>query len=88
MWHYGSMKTTIDIPENELKDAMKYANAKTKRGAIVTALVDYNRRQRMAELVKYSSTSDTLMTNAAIEALDGEYWITRKGKPSGRGRRS
>jgi hypothetical protein len=46
------MKTTIDIPEDEIKDAIKYAKAKTKREAIVTAVVEYNRRQRMAELIK------------------------------------
>src|SRR5262245_27455460 len=27
----GSMKTTVDIPENELKDAMRFTKAKTKR---------------------------------------------------------
>lgn len=64
------MKTTVDIPENELKDAMRYAKAKTKRQAIVTALVDYNRRKRMAELVGYSAASDTFMSNEALEALD------------------
>jgi hypothetical protein len=56
---------------------MKYAGAKTKREAIVRALVDYNRRQRMAELVKYSGTSGTMMSNAAIEALDA-----RDSKPA------
>jgi hypothetical protein len=81
------MKTTVDIPEMELQDAMKYAKAKTKREAIVTALVDYNRRQRMAELVKYSGTSDTLMSNEAIEALDGEDWRNRKSTARDRGRR-
>ena len=29
----GSMKTTVDIPENELKDAMRFTKAKTKREA-------------------------------------------------------
>ena len=64
------MKTTVDIPDGELEDAMKYAGAKTKRDAIVTALKDYNRRKRMAELVKYSATSDTFMSNEEIEKLD------------------
>jgi hypothetical protein len=64
------MKTTVDIPENELMDAMKYAKANTKREAIVTALVDYNRRKRMAELVEYSAVSETFMSNEELEALD------------------
>lgn len=75
----GGMKTTVDIPENELKDAMRFTKAKTKREAIVTVLEEFNRRRRMAELVKYSGTfSDSFPTNDQIEAVDaprdgGEY---------------
>ena len=42
------MKTTIDIPEKALKDAMRFAHAKTKRQAILTAVEDFNGRHRMA----------------------------------------
>ncbi len=79
-----SMKTTVDIPENELKDALKYAKAKTKREAIVTALMDYNRRKRMAELVEYSAVSETFMSNEALEALDAD---PHRGRPAPRNRR-
>ena len=34
------MKTTIDIPEKELEDAMRFTRATTKREAVVTALKD------------------------------------------------
>ena len=65
------MKTTVDIPENELKEAMRFTKAKTKREAVVKALEDFNRRRRMAELVKYSGTfSDQFPTNEEIEAID------------------
>ena len=64
------MKTTVDIPERLLADAMRFARAKTKREAIVTAIEDYNRRKRMAELIKYSATSDTLLSNDAIEGCE------------------
>jgi hypothetical protein len=65
------MKTTIDIPEDELRDAMRFTKAKTKREAVVTVLEEFNRRRRMAELVKYSGTfSDSFPTNEAIEAVD------------------
>jgi hypothetical protein len=69
---FGCMKTSIDIPESELKDAIKYAGAKSKskRQAILHAVVEFNRRQRMAELIQYSGTSDTFMSNEEIEALD------------------
>jgi hypothetical protein len=78
------MKTTINIPDNELRDAMRFTKAKTKREAIVTALEEFNRRRRMAELVKYGGTfSDTFPTNDEIEAIDA----MRDRKLNGRSRR-
>jgi len=80
----GSMKTTIDIPENELKEAMRFTKAKTKREAVVKALEEFNRRHRMAELVKYSGTfTDGFPTNDEIEAVDA----MRSRRLHGRSRR-
>ena len=65
------MKTTVDIPEDELRDAMRFTKAKTKREAVVRVLEDFNRRRRMAELVKYAGTfSDEFPSNDEIEAID------------------
>jgi hypothetical protein len=64
------MKTSLDIPDNELREVMKYTKAKTKREAILTAVSDYNHRQRLASLVGYFGTFDTLMTNEEVEALE------------------
>ena len=67
------MKTTIDIPEDELKEAMRFTKAKTKREAVVKVLTEFNRRRRMAELVRYSGTfSDRFPTNDEIEVVDRE----------------
>lgn len=65
------MKTTIDIPDRELKDAMRFTKAKTKREAVVKVLEEFNRRRRMSELVKYSGTfSDSFPTNEEIEQVE------------------
>ncbi len=56
------MKTTVDIPEKDLADAMRFAGAATKREAIVTAIREYNHRRRMAALVKHAGTCKTLVT--------------------------
>jgi Arc/MetJ family transcription regulator len=64
------MKTTVDIPDELLAEAMRHTRAKTKREAIVTAIQDFNRRKRMAELIKYSGASDTLLSNEDIENLE------------------
>ncbi len=78
------MKTTVDIPEAELKDAMRFTKAKTKREAVVRVLEEFNRRRRMAELVKYAGTfSDSFPTNDEIEAVD----TRRDGGAHGRPRR-
>ena len=71
----GFMKTTIDIPEGELEDALRFTRAKTKREAVVTALADFNRRRRMAELIKYAGTCPDMMT---VEELRAQRWRREK----------
>ena len=61
------MKTTIDIPDGELEDAIRFTKAKTKREAIVGAVADFNRRMRMAELTKYAGTCADLMTAEELQ---------------------
>ena len=56
------MRTTIDIPEEELEDAIRFTNARSKREAVVRAIADFNRRMRMAELVRHAGTCADLMT--------------------------
>jgi hypothetical protein len=63
------VKTTVDIPEKELRDALAFTGAKTKREAIVTAVADFNRRQRMAALTKHLGTCKRLMTLEELRAL-------------------
>ena len=46
------MKTTIDIPDKALKEAIRHTGAKTKRDAIVTAVEEFNRRRRLEELAE------------------------------------
>jgi Arc/MetJ family transcription regulator len=46
------MKTTIDIPEKTLREAIKHTGARTKRDAVVGAVEDFNRRHRLAALAE------------------------------------
>jgi hypothetical protein len=55
------MKTTVNIPDADLEDAIRFTHAKTKREAIVTAIQDFNRRKRMAELTRHAGTCKDLM---------------------------
>jgi hypothetical protein len=56
------MKTTVNIPDGDLADAIRFTKAKTKREAIVTAIQDFNRRRRMAELSKHAGTCKDLLS--------------------------
>lgn len=66
------MKTTVDIPDGELRELVRFTRAKTKREAIVTAISDFNRRRRMAALVKHSGTFRSLLTNEELEASEAQ----------------
>ena len=71
------MKTTIDIPDAALADAMRFTGAKTKREAVVKALVEYNRQQRVKDLVASFGTLD-FASNDEIEAGDLEEIASRE----------
>ena len=43
-------------------EAMRLTDAKTKREAIVTAVADFNRRERMAALTRHLGTCDDLIS--------------------------
>lgn len=55
------MKTTVNIPDKELADAIRFTNAKTKREAIVGAIVYFNQRMRMTELTRFAGTCSDLI---------------------------
>ena len=67
-----SMKTTIDIPEEELREALRHTGASTKREAVVTAIVDFNRRQRLACLVEQFGTFEHFLSHQELDQLRGE----------------
>lgn len=76
------MKTTIDIPEKALADAMRFTGAKTKREAVVKAVENFNRQQRVRDLVASFGTLD-FASNDEIEAGDMQE-IARKKSATGK----
>ncbi|MEX2499514.1 MAG: type II toxin-antitoxin system VapB family antitoxin [Wenzhouxiangellaceae bacterium] len=63
------MKTTIDIPEDLMQDALRVSGARSKREVVVNALRDYVRRKRMAELARHAGTCDDLITAEELRQL-------------------
>ncbi len=66
------MKTTIDIPEEELQEAIKHTGASTKREAVVTAVSDFNRRRRLARLVERFGSFEGFLTHDELKRLRSE----------------
>ena len=63
------MKTKIDIFDAALADAMRFTGAKPKREAVVKAMVEFNRQQRVQDLVAGFGSMD-FSSNDEIEAGD------------------
>jgi hypothetical protein len=73
------MKTTIDIPDAALADAMRFTGAKTKREAVVKALEEFNRQQLVKEVVASFGTWN-IASNEEIEAGDMQEITSKKRK--------
>ena len=59
----------MDIPKDLLEDAMKLTGARTKREAVVTAIADYTRRQRIASLRRHLGTCKNFLTADELRRL-------------------
>jgi Arc/MetJ family transcription regulator len=75
------MKTTIDIPEKELRDAMRFTKAKTKREAVNAALAEFNRRRRAEQVIKLLGTFESMPTNEELEAEQMRNQVERSRGP-------
>jgi Arc/MetJ family transcription regulator len=63
------MKTTIDIPDDALREVVRNTGAATKREAVVTAIEDYNRRKRLAKVARHFGTLKGFMTQDELQRL-------------------
>ena len=68
------MKTTIDIPDASLREAIRHTGAKTKREAVVTAVDEFNRRRRLEALAErlHGSCPD-FMTQAELQRMREDH---------------
>jgi Arc/MetJ family transcription regulator len=47
------MRTTLDLPDNLINEAMKMTRIKTKTKVIITALEQLIRREKLSEIKKF-----------------------------------
>jgi len=52
------MRTTIDLPDNLINEAMKMTHIKTKTKVIITALEQLIRREQLSELKEFKGKID------------------------------
>ncbi len=52
------MRTTLDLPENLLEEAMKVTHVKTKTNVIVLALKELIRKSKISDLKKFKGKVD------------------------------
>jgi hypothetical protein len=52
------MRTTLDLPENLLNEAMKTTHIQTKTKVIITALEELIRKTKISELKKFKGKVD------------------------------
>ncbi|SER52362.1 antitoxin of type II TA system, VapB [Nitrosomonas sp. Nm51] len=52
------MRTTIDLPEDLLSEAMKLTHTRTKTGVIVLALEELIRKSKIANIKRYKGKID------------------------------
>jgi len=62
-----SMKTTLDIPENQLKELMSSGKFSSKKEAVNTAIEAYLQERRIARLLEAAGTSEDFMTREDLE---------------------
>ena len=70
------MKTTINIPDKLLEDAISFSGSRTKREVVVTALTEFNQRHRMARLVKAFGTCARVHRATILHADRHLDWLT------------
>lgn len=52
------MRTTLDLPENLLKEAMQITNSPTKTRVIITALEELIRKSKISDIKKFKGKVD------------------------------
>ncbi len=52
------MRTTLDLPETLMKEAMKVSHQRTKTAVIITALQDLIRKNRLLQLKSFRGKID------------------------------
>lgn len=80
------MKSTFDIPDEKLQEAMEHSRASNKREAVIEAIDQYNRLMRAQKVVATFGTFKNFMTQRELRASREHRAKRQKGQRRGAGR--
>ena len=63
------MKTTLDLPEDLLREARELTSVRTKRGLVIQALRELIRRRRIERLFERAARKEFALDNADVDRL-------------------
>lgn len=64
------MRTTLELPDELIEDAMRLSGATTKRDAVCAALEEYVRRMSVEALLASAGTMDIAYVRPAMEEAE------------------
>lgn len=67
------MRTTLDLPENLIQEAMKATKIKTKRKVIITALEQLIRKSKLVESIEYIGQYDLEIDLNVLKELKRKF---------------
>ena len=67
------MRTTLDLPENLVSEAMKATHINTKTKVIITALEELIRKSKISELKKFKGKVDLDIDMNAVRGRQCRY---------------
>ena len=67
------MRTTLDLPEDLINEAMKVSHINTKTKVIITALEELGRKSKISELKKFKGKVDLDIDMNAIRGRQCRY---------------
>jgi len=63
------MKTLIDIPDDLMKELLKWSKAKTKKAAVTLAITEFLNRKKREKLISLMGKLDLNMTQEDLERM-------------------
>jgi len=76
------MRTTLDLPEKLLSEAMRITHIETKTAVIIKALEELVRKSTISDIKRYKGKIELDMDLDTLRRRLGRYWYKHRGARS------